>query len=104
MNNSLKENGLLRKRSVNRFKKLKEQYVGNGNQEAHATSQLSKEQILEGRRRARSYIEDRNRKNRTISIVILVLVLAMIYYLSAYFFRLTIYLNGNRPTFASHLI
>lgn len=85
MNNSLKENGLLRKRSANRFKKLKEQYVGNGNQEAHATNQLSKEQILEGRRRARSYIEDRNRKNRTISIVILVLVLAMIYYLSAYF-------------------
>jgi hypothetical protein len=85
MNNSLKENGLLRKRSANRFKKLKEQYVGNGNQEAHATSQLSKKQILEGRRRARSYIDDRNRKNRTISIVILVAVSITIYYLSAYF-------------------
>ena len=85
INNSLKENGLLRKRSVNRFKKIKEQYVGNGNQEAHPTSNLSKEQLLEGRRRAIIYIKDRNRKNRTISIVILVAVSITIYYLSAYF-------------------
>lgn len=85
MNASIDGNRFLRKRSTNRYKKLKDQYVGKSNSNANGAIHLTVEEVLIGRKRAEIYIKNRNRKNVVLSIVIGIISAFILYFLTVYF-------------------
>ena len=62
MISTLNENKKLRKHTANRYKKLKEQYIGVGNENSKSKyiTPLTPEELAAGRKRAIAYARKRN--------------------------------------------
>jgi hypothetical protein len=85
MNSSLKENKRLRKNATKRYSKVKEQYIGVGNENGNLkVSNLTSTQLAEGRKRAKAYYSKRNIRLYTQIIVISVLACTLVGWLVWY--------------------
>ena len=75
-----KENLRLR-RSVTKYKRVKEQYVGSNNDDSEAkiVPSLSPDEMKAGRKKALNYINRRNKMNKIILICVLISACIILY-------------------------
>lgn len=80
---TLKENSRLKGRSTSRYKNLRSQYTGDtaGSYDGSEYKKLNKEELAEGRKRAKAYYTRRNIRIYTQIVVITLVVLAIVGYL-----------------------
>ena len=81
MNSSLKENKRLRTNATKRYSKVKEQYIGVGNENGKLkVTHLTPTQLVEGRKRAKAYYTKRNMKIYTQIFVTFVLACLIVWF------------------------
>lgn len=78
MNKVLKENRRLRKRSLDKYKRIKESYIGIGNDYKISPVQLTPEQKAKARKRVENYYKQRNQRILFQLLVVATVVVSLV--------------------------